>query len=179
MTERFESRTAHLEIRFPYFIKKTAPVSGSKALMDYECAFYASMNAGENDSGLDLVSEVRVPVTTLCPCSKEISARGAHNQRSVVTIQVRTGKLVWLEDLIELAEKEASAPLFPLLKREDEKWVTEHAYDHPQFVEDVVRSVAVRLRQDKRIKWFQVESENFESIHNHNAYALVSGGEKG
>jgi len=178
MIEKFDSETAHIDIRFPYFIEKAAPVSGAKSLMDYDCAFLASMDARKRRNPLDLILEVSVPVTTLCPCSKEISKYGAHNQRSRITIQVRTLKLVWLEDLIEIAEAAASAPLYSLLKREDEKSVTETAYKNPKFAEDIVRSVAMRLRVDPRISWYQVETENFESIHNHNAYALVSGTRK-
>jgi len=178
MIKRFDSETAHIVIRFPYFIEKSAPVSGAKSLMDYDCAFIASMNSKGRKRLLDLILEVSVPVTTLCPCSKEISKHGAHNQRSRVTIQVRTLRLVWLEDLIEVAESEASSPLYALLKREDEKNVTEHAFNNPRFAEDVVRAVAVRLRADPRISWFQVEAENFESIHNHNAYAVVTGNKK-
>ena len=175
MTERFESATAHIDIRFPYFIEKAAPVSGARSLMDYDCAFLAGLDATRKTNPLDLVLEVTVPVTTLCPCSKEISRHGAHNQRSKVTIRARTLKLVWLEDLIEVAESSASAPLYSLLKREDEKYVTEKAYRNPRFAEDIVRSVAQRLRRDTRISWYQVEAENFESIHNHSAYALVTG----
>ncbi|MDD4871469.1 MAG: GTP cyclohydrolase FolE2 [Kiritimatiellae bacterium] len=178
MIKKFESVTAHIDIRFPYFIEKSAPVSGAKSLMDYDCAFLAAMDAKKKRNPLDLILEVAVPVTTLCPCSKEISKYGAHNQRSKITIQVRTLKLVWLEDLIEIAESAASAPLYSLLKREDEKSVTETAYKNPRFAEDIVRSVAVRLRADPRISWYQVETENFESIHNHNAYALVTGTRK-
>jgi GTP cyclohydrolase I len=173
MLDRFDSSNAHLDIRFPYFVGKAAPVSGVVSLMEYECAFLASMNNGGKTHKLDLVLEVRVPVNTLCPCSKEISSKGAHNQRSIVTIRVRARQLVWLEDLIQIAENEASSPLYSMLKRQDEKFVTEQAYDNPKFVEDVVRGVAVRLREDKRITWYEVESENLESIHNHNAYALV------
>ncbi|OGV65114.1 MAG: GTP cyclohydrolase [Lentisphaerae bacterium RIFOXYA12_FULL_48_11] len=175
MIDKFESETAHIDIRFPYFIEKAAPVSGARSLMDYDCGFIAAMNATNKGNPLDLILEVAVPVTTLCPCSKEISKYGAHNQRSKVTIQVRTLKLVWLEDLIEIAESAASAPLYSLLKREDEKSVTEKAFENPRFAEDIVRSVAVKLRADRRVSWYQVETENFESIHNHNAYALVTG----
>jgi len=176
MIDKFESETAHIDIRFPYFIEKAAPVSGARSLMDYDCGFIAAMNATKKGHPiLDMILEVSVPVTTLCPCSKEISEHGAHNQRSKVTIQVRTSKLVWLEDLIEIAESAASAPLYSLLKREDEKSVTEKAFNNPRFAEDIVRSVAVKLRSDRRISWYQVETENFESIHNHNAYALVTG----
>ena len=177
MLDRFDSETAHIEVRFPYFIEKAAPVSGAEALMDYECGFFASADRSREPAQFDLVLEVRVPVTTLCPCSREISDNGAHNQRSRVMIRVRTCRLVWLEDLIEVAEQAASAPLYPLLKREDEKAVTEQAYDNPRFVEDCVRAVAVRLRDDPRITWYEVQCENLESIHNHNAYALVTGGE--
>lgn len=178
MVRRFDSETAHLEIRFPYFIEKTAPVSGATSMMDYECALLASLETGKGEAGLDLVVQACVPVTTLCPCSKEISEHGAHNQRSKVMIKVRTLELVWLEDLIEIAESEASAPLYTLLKREDEKRLTEQAYENPRFVEDVVRAVAARLRYDPRVSWYQVESENLESIHNHSAYAVVTGGDE-
>lgn len=198
MTERFECTTAHLEIRFPYFVEKSAPVSRTKSLMDYQCAFLASydrkrqphasstgstslttgaLGAGPSTTlgtGQDLVVEVVVPVATLCPCSKEISDQGAHNQRSWITIRVRSRELVWIEELIAIAEAEASSGLYSLLKREDEKLVTEQAYARPRFAEDMARAVALKLRQDKRIVWFQVESENFESIHNHNAYAMVT-----
>lgn len=175
MTDRFDSMTAHLDIHFPYFIEKTAPVSGSKSHMNYRCAFYAALSKRCTPHSLDLVVEVRVPVTMLCPCSKEISGGGAHNQRSWITIQVRSCELVWIEELIEIAESEASAPLYSLLKRRDEKYVTEQAYRRPRFAEDAARAVARRLQRDKRILWFRVESENMESIHNHNAYAMVSG----
>ena len=175
MLERFDSETAHLEIRFPYFVEKHAPVSGTASLMDYECGFLASATTRGGEMQVDLILETRVPVTTLCPCSKEISDYGAHNQRSIIALQVRSHKLVWLEDMIELAESAASAPLYPLLKREDEKAVTELAYDNPRFAEDIVRGVASHLEQDERIQWYQVETENLESIHNHSAYALVTG----
>lgn len=177
MASRFDSLTAHLDIIFPYFMEKSAPVSGAKSLMNYRCAFHAGLNRGSNPHSLDLVVEVRAPVTMLCPCSKEISAGGAHNQRSWITIQVRSRELVWIEELIEIAESEASAPLFSLLKREDEKRVTEQAYARPRFAEDAARGIAQKLSRDKRIVWFQVESENMESIHNHSAYAMVSGGD--
>lgn len=175
MIERFDSETAHIEIRFPYFMEKAAPVSGVRSLMDYDCAFLAAMNARNGNDHVDLIVEAGVPVTTLCPCSREISDHGAHNQRSKVVIQVRSKGLVWLEDLIEIAESEASAPLYSMLKREDEKHVTELAYQNPRFAEDTVRAVALRLQADPRILWYHVESENFESIHNHSAYALVTG----
>jgi len=178
MLDRFECETAHLDLRFPYFIEKTATVSGEKSLMNYECAFIASSTSAEGGNRLDLVVEAGVPVTMVCPCSKEISDRGAHNQRSIITIRVRTRhkEFIWLEELIDIAESSASAPVFSLLKREDEKDLTEKAYDAPRFAEDAVRAVASLLGKDSRIVWYQVESENQESIHNHNAYALVESG---
>lgn len=171
MREVFRAESAHLEIDFPYFIEKEAPVSGSKSLMSYGCRFIGSLSKEE-----DFILEVRVPVNTLCPCSKEISDRGAHNQRGEVRLQVRFKEFVWIEDLISLVEASASSGLYSLLKREDEKWVTENAYDHPAFVEDVVRSVAEKLLNDENITWFAVEAETQESIHNHNAYAFLERG---
>ncbi len=176
MAKSFACRTAHMEIRFPYFIERAAPVTHAKAMMCYECALLAALHKKGRGWSLDVVIEAKVPVTTLCPCSKAISARGAHNQRSTVTVQVRSRRLVWIEELIEVAESSASAPVYALLKRQDEKRVTEQAYDHPCFAEDVVRDVAARLKRDRRVRWYRVESENIESIHNHNAYALVEGG---
>lgn len=173
MTSRFASSTAHLEIRFPYFVEKAAPVSKARSLMNYQCAFLASFSHQRSPEPLDLIVEVQVPVTTLCPCSKAISSQGAHNQRSWVTIQTRSRELVWIEELIEIAEAEASAGLYSLLKREDEKHITERAYARPRFAEDLARAAAQRLRKDPRITWFQVSSENLESIHNHNAFAMV------
>ena len=171
MREVFQAESAHLEIDFPYFIEKEAPVSKVKSLMSYGCRFIGSLCRGE-----DYVLEVRVPVNTLCPCSKEISRRGAHNQRGEVRLQVRFKEFVWIEDLVSLVEGAASSGLYSLLKREDEKWVTENAYDNPAFVEDVVRSVAEKLSRDQNIIWFAVEAENQESIHNHNAYAFLERG---
>ena len=173
MTDRFDCTTAHLEIRFPYFVEKTAPVSKTRSLMDYQCAFLASFDRKHAPHAQDLIVEIVVPVATLCPCSKAISEHGAHSQRSWITLRVRSHELVWIEELIAIAEAEASSGLYSLLKREDEKQVTEQAYARPRFAEDMARAVAHKLRQDKRITWFQVESENMESIHNHNAYAMV------
>jgi GTP cyclohydrolase I len=175
MRKRLDADAAHLEIEFPYFIEKKAPISGASGLVDYTGFFHANLIG----KAMDFVYGVIVPVTTLCPCSKAISVRGAHNQRGVVRVEVRTRKTVWLEELIHTVEKSASSELYSLLKRTDEKFVTERAFDHPVFVEDLVRTVAVRLRRDKRILWHRVEAENFESIHNHNAYALVESGRKG
>ena len=168
MKERLEAEEAHMEVAFPYFIEKAAPVSGATSLMEYRCYYLGTLTDKE-----DVVLGVDVPVTTLCPCSKEMSDRGAHNQRSEIRIRVRYSGHVWLEELIEIAEASASSPLYALLKRSDEKEVTEQAYDHPKFVEDVVREVASLLNQDSRITWYSVESENFESIHNHSAYASI------
>jgi GTP cyclohydrolase I len=170
MTERLESEAGHIEMKFPYFVNKTAPVSGVKSLLDYQASLIGEVKRG---GATDLWVKVVVPVTSLCPCSKKISAYGAHNQRSHVTIKARIASHVWIEELIDFAEKEASCELFGILKRPDEKWVTERAYDNPKFVEDMVRDVAVRLNNDERIREYVVESENFESIHNHSAYALI------
>ncbi len=169
MAERLESNEGHIEMTFPYFIEKPAPVSGVRSLMDYEVSLLGEIKASKPTVAIKVV----VPVTSLCPCSKKISEYGAHNQRSHVTVSVRTNDFVWIEDIIDLVEKEASCELFGLLKRPDEKYVTERAYDNPKFVEDMVRDVAARLNADERIDAYTVESENFESIHNHSAYALV------
>jgi GTP cyclohydrolase I len=168
MKKRLNAKSAHMEITFPYFIKKRAPVTKSEGLMEYICTFKGSLNEGS-----DLVTIIHVPISTLCPCSKEISAFGAHNQRGEVTLQVRFKKFIWIEDLIRLVEETASSDVYSVLKREDEKYVTEWAYDHPMFVEDIVREIAQKLNHDPNITWFAVESENFESIHNHNAYACI------
>ncbi len=169
MVVRLEAPAGHVEMSFPYFIQKTAPVSGVKSLLDYDVTFIGELTQGQ----FSLTMKVVIPVTSLCPCSKEISAYGAHNQRSHVTITARTNTFVWIEDVIRVAEESASCELFGLLKRSDEKWVTERAYENPKFVEDMVRDIARRLEDDPRIDAFVVESENFESIHNHSAYALI------
>ncbi len=169
MSERLEAETGHIEMSFPYFVLKSAPVSGVKSLMDYQVSFIGEINKGEHRVTIKVI----VPVTSLCPCSKEISERGAHNQRSHVSISVRTNTFVWVEDLIDLVEKQASCELYGLLKRPDEKYVTERAYDNPKFVEDMVRDVAAQLNTDPRVDAYVVESENFESIHNHSAYAMI------
>jgi GTP cyclohydrolase I len=170
MVEVLEAESGHVEMSFPYFINKAAPVSGVKSLMDYEASFIGEIRNGEPRVHVKVI----VPVTTLCPCSKKISDRGAHNQRSHVTVTVHTRKFIWMEELIEMVEKVASCELYGLLKRPDEKYVTEHAYDNPKFVEDIVRDVAVMFNKDDRIGAYTVESENFESIHNHSAYAMLS-----
>jgi len=169
MAERLEAKVGHIEMSFPYFINKAAPVSGVKSLMDYQVTFLGEVREGKYIMTIKVV----VPVTSLCPCSKEISRYGAHNQRSHVTLAVRTNTFVWIEDVIDLVEKQASCELYGLLKRPDEKYVTERAYDNPKFVEDMVRDVAAALNRDARIDAYTVESENFESIHNHSAYAMI------
>jgi GTP cyclohydrolase I len=169
MAERLESEAGHIEMSFPFFVNKRAPVSGVQSLMDYAVTLTGEVRNGQPQMYIKVV----VPVTSLCPCSKSISDRGAHNQRSHVTVTVRTCDFVWIEELIDLVEKQASCELYGLLKRPDEKYVTERAYDNPKFVEDMVRDVAGRLNEDDRICAYTVESENFESIHNHSAYALI------
>jgi GTP cyclohydrolase I len=169
LIKKLHADKAHIELRFPYFRAKKAPVSGAEGLLDYGVVF--EVNAGKEQT--DFVLTVEVPVTTLCPCSKAISARGAHNQRGIVTLAIRFSEPVWIEDLIELVETSASAQLYSLLKRPDEKFVTEAAYDNPVFVEDLVRNVAQKVKSHPRITWFRVEAENFESIHNHNAWAMI------
>ena len=172
MVTKLEAESGHIEMSFPYFVAKRAPVSGVASLMDYEVTFVGEIVEGRESFTL----KVLVPVTSLCPCSKGISDRGAHNQRSHVTIAAKIKTFVWIEELIDIAEDEASCQLYGLLKRPDEKFVTENAYDNPKFVEDMVRDVAARLNADRRIESYVVESENFESIHNHSAYAMIAGG---
>src|SRR4051812_31834113 len=172
MVKKLEAESGHIEMTFPYFVNKKAPVSGVQSLMDYEVTFIGEILDGRETFTL----KVLVPVTSLCPCSKKISERGAHNQRSHVTVSARINAFVWIEDLIDRVEGQASSELWGLLKRPDEKYVTEHAYDNPKFVEDMVRDIAAGLNADARIDGYVVESENFESIHNHSAYALISGG---
>ena len=169
MVERLEAESGIIEMTFPYFVNKSAPVSGVQSLMDYEVTFTGEIREGRKHFTMKVV----VPVTSLCPCSKKISDYGAHNQRSHVTVTAHTGEFVWIEEIIDLVEKQASSELYGLLKRPDEKFVTERAYDNPKFVEDMVRDVAAVLNLDDRITKYVVESENFESIHNHSAYALI------
>lgn len=169
MQKKLHSATSHIEIEFPYFLVKRAPVSGKEGVMDYVARFDAAACGKE----IDFVLTVKTNVTTLCPCSKAISARGAHNQRGEVTVQLRFRKPIWIEDVIALIESSGSSELYALLKREDEKAVTERAYDHPVFVEDLVRNVALRLNAHPDVTWYKVEAENQESIHNHNAYACI------
>ncbi|MDA8052647.1 MAG: GTP cyclohydrolase FolE2 [Deltaproteobacteria bacterium] len=188
------ANSASVEMEFPYFIEKTAPVSRKKSLMEYVCYYNGTIKNKVRNDKLEKVSDlksdtfsagieeseesvikigVKVPINTLCPCSKEISKYGAHNQRGVVSVSVEFSKLIWFEDIIEDVESCASSPIYSLLKRSDERYLTEHAYENPRFVEDVVRCVAGILKENKDIKWYKVEAENFESIHNHNAYAII------
>jgi GTP cyclohydrolase I len=169
MTDRLEADAGHIEMNFHYFINKAAPVTGVESLMDYDVSLIGEIS--ENRAKMNI--KVVVPVTSLCPCSKKISDYGAHNQRSHVTVTAETRGFVWIEDLIDMIESQASCELYGLLKRPDEKYVTETAYDNPKFVEDMVRDIAASLNDDDRIASYTVESENFESIHNHSAYALI------
>jgi len=172
MQVKLHASTAHLEMEFPFFLTKKAPVTGKEGVMDYTARFSATAS-GKN---IDFVLTVVVGVTTLCPCSKAISKYSAHNQRGNVTVAIRSNKVVWIEDLIALVESSASSELYSLLKRQDEKAVTERAYDNPVFVEDLVRNVALKLNDNRNVTWYRVEAENFESIHNHNAYACLEKG---
>jgi GTP cyclohydrolase I len=174
LRRRLDAESAHVHVAFPYFLERAAPASGASALMDYECSFNAVANSGKDD----FIFGVRVPVTSLCPCSKAISDYGAHNQRGYITINIRSVRdsennfaLVWFEELIDIAERSASAPVYPLLKRADERHVTMQAFDNPVFVEDMVRNAATALRNDNRVAWFRIEALNQESIHNHSAFA--------
>ena len=167
---RLEAEDAYLEIGFPYFLERTAPVSGARSLMEYRCRFDASRRGDT----LDFVLCVQVPVKTLCPCSKAVSKYGAHNQRGLVDVELRFDGMVWIEDVVEAVEACASSPLYALLKREDEKYVTERAYENPRFVEDLVRDVALAVRELPGVRWLRVSCENLESIHNHTAWATLS-----
>jgi GTP cyclohydrolase I len=169
LMKKLDAEKAHVTFEFPWFRQKKAPATGAEGLMDYGVVFESNAEGKQ----IDFVVTVKVPVTTLCPCSKAISARGAHNQRGIVTFSLRFSKPVWIEEMIELVEESASCELYSLLKRPDEKLVTERAYDNPVFVEDLVRNVASRAKKHPQITWFRVEAENFESIHNHNAYAVI------
>jgi GTP cyclohydrolase I len=169
MTRVLDAESGYIEVSFPYFVNKTAPVSKVQSLLDYDVTLVGSIHGETSETTLKVV----VPVTSLCPCSKKISKYGAHTQRSHVTVTATLAEFVWLEELIDIVEDEASCEIFGLVKRPDEKWVTERAYENPKFVEDMVRDVAVHLEKDKRIVRYVIESENFESIHNHSAYALV------
>ena len=168
MQEKLEAEEAHLELTFPYFIDKQAPVSGQVGKLDIEVTLECSSNHVD-----DFILGIKVPATSLCPCSREISAYGAHNQRCEMEVRVRFGpnQTMWIEELFELVERGASTQVFAVLKRPDEKYVTEAAYDNPKFVEDIVRDLAIALIDEPRVTWYHISSENFESIHSHNAYA--------
>jgi GTP cyclohydrolase I len=169
LRKRLNAESAHLQVTFPYFIEKEAPITKAKGLMEYTCEFCGSLSKDKRDFYVGIT----VPVTTLCPCSKEISERGSHNQRGLVSVKIWYRKFFWIEEIIEIIESSASCDLYAILKRPDEKYVTEKAYDNPMFVEDVVRSVAMKLNANPNIKGYSVEAETMESIHNHSAYAYV------
>jgi GTP cyclohydrolase I len=171
MKQRLKASEAHLELSFPYFIDKKAPVTGQPGKLDIDVTFEMTSNGVD-----DFILGIKVPATSLCPCSKEISQYGAHNQRCELTVRVRLrdGELLWIEELFSMIEQCASTQVFSVLKRPDEKWVTERAYENPKFVEDIVRDMAVVLNADDRIVWYECYSENYESIHNHNAYAFIT-----
>jgi GTP cyclohydrolase IB len=166
--KKLNAKSAHMNVEFPYFIEKSAPVTSTPGLMSYTCFMSGSLS-----DNFDLIVGVEVPVTTVCPCSKEISAYGAHNQRGIVRVQLRFKKLFWIEEIIEVVESSVSSEIYSLLKRLDEKFVTERAFENPMFVEDVVRCALSRLREKKNFPWYRIEAENFESIHNHSAYAMI------
>jgi GTP cyclohydrolase I len=172
LQKKLNASTSHIEIEFPYFMSKRSPVSRGESLMDYVARFDAAAING----GIDFVLTVKAHVTTLCPCSQAIAKYGAHNQRSLVTVALRFTKPVWIEDVVAMIESSASSELYALLKRQDEKFVTERAYENPVFVEDLVRNVALQLNAHPLVKWYKIEAENFESIHNHNAYACIEKG---
>jgi GTP cyclohydrolase I len=175
--ERLGARRAGIDVAFKYFITKSAPASGSESALDYDCRFAGVLNDGD----CQLTTGVEVPVTILCPCSKEISRHGAHNQRAIIRVLIRSraDTMIWIEDLVGMLERQGSSEIFPLLKREDEKLVTEAAYENPKFVEDVVRDVVSMFRADQRITWFRVMCESLESIHNHTVYAFQEEGKAG
>ncbi|MGD9210579.1 MAG: GTP cyclohydrolase FolE2 [Desulfobacteraceae bacterium] len=173
MKKHLNAASAHIEMTFPYFIEKKAPTSHSPGLMDYTCQIIGTSNCNDE---IDLISVVNVPITSVCPCSKEISQEGAHNQRGEVRLKTRFKRFIWLEDMIELVESCASCDVFSVLKRVDEKYVTEKGFSNPKFVEDIVRDVAIKLNRDDNIIWFSVSAENFESIHNHSAFAQITKG---
>ncbi len=172
MRTELDAERAHVELSFPYFIAKPAPATGREGLMDYEATIVCESTADTDD----VVLGVTVPATSLCPCSKEISEYGAHNQRCLIRAEARFTETVWIEELVEYCEQSASCPVYSVLKRPDEKVVTEQAYDNPKFVEDIVRDLATMLESDDRITWFHARSENHESIHSHNAWAEITRG---
>ncbi len=166
--DKLQAKSAHMNVEFPYFINKQAPITKTPGLMSYTCFMRGALA-----QRFDLIVGVEVPVTTVCPCSKEISEYGAHNQRGLVRVQLRFKKFFWIEEIIEVVESSVSSEIYSLLKRPDEKFVTERAYENPMFVEDVVRAALSRLRETNNFPWYRIEAENFESIHNHSAYAMI------
>jgi GTP cyclohydrolase I len=174
MKKHLNAESANIEVTFPYFIEKKSPVSNSPGLMDYTCRFIGS---SDPNGIVDLVSEIIVPISSVCPCSMEISEMGAHNQRGQVRLSTRFHKFIWIEDMVELVEGCASCEVYSVLKRVDEKHVTEKAFSNPKFVEDIVRDIAEKLKEDGNITWFSASAENFESIHNHSAYASITSGQ--
>jgi len=170
MKKALKAEEAHMEMSFPYAIEKSAPKTGILSHMIFDCAFNASL---DRNNRFVFILEVRVPVQTVCPCSKAISGRGAHNQRAYVRLKVRMKKMIWIEELVEMIEQSASAPVFPLLKRNDEKYITELGYDNPKFVEDVARDLSILLKAEAKVRWFHVAVTSRESIHDHNAYACL------
>jgi GTP cyclohydrolase IB len=165
---KLDAKSAHMNVEFPYFVEKCAPVTATPGLVSY-----TSFMRGSLAESFDLLVGIEVPVTTVCPCSKEISQHGAHNQRGIVRVQLRFKKFFWIEEIIEVVESSVSSEIYSLLKRPDEKFVTERAFENPMFVEDVVRAAVSRLREKDNFPWYRIEAENFESIHNHSAYALI------
>ncbi len=168
MLHQFEADKSSIEISFPYFIEKEAPVSKTKSFLSYQCRLIA-----EKKKDFDLIVEVKVPIHSFCPCSREISKYGGHNQRGEIKVQVRMNRLIWIEELVQMAEETASAEIYSLMKRVDEKHVTEKAYENPRFVEDIMREMVTKLDQDDRVNWYNISVKNFESIHNHNAFASL------
>ncbi|MBI4721833.1 MAG: GTP cyclohydrolase I FolE2 [Candidatus Stahlbacteria bacterium] len=168
--EKFDAYSAHIELQFPYFIEKEAPVSHAHSLMEYECKFICSLS---QERKFEFILGVSVPIATLCPCSKALVDKGAHNQRGKISVLIKFQGFFWIEDIVNIVENCASTPLYSLLKREDEQFITQYAYDHPAFVEDVARNVASKLDKEKVISWYAVEVESYESIHNHDAYAFI------
>ena len=166
--KKLNAKSAHMNVEFPYFVEKKAPITSTPGLMSYTCFMRGALS-----ERFDLIVGVEVPVTTVCPCSKEISQYGAHNQRGLVRVQLRFKKFFWIEEIIEIVEASVSSEIYSLLKRPDEKYVTEKAYDNPMFVEDVVRASVTRLKARNNFPWYRIEAENFESIHNHSAYAMI------
>ncbi len=171
MCEKLEAENSYIQLKFDYFIEKQAPVTGIPSLVNVGVEYSASLEKGDFEFDM----RVTTPITTLCPCSKEISDYSAHNQRADVSIQIRRKKFLWIEQLVDIAEASSSSPVYSLLKRPDEKYVTEHAYDNPKFVEDVCREVKLRVDELENVREFCIEVESMESIHNHSAYAMVRG----